>query len=94
MTSTPTYADEKGGIQEIERVDSEGANNAAIDAFTPEEQKKIIRKVDMRLIPTLGFMYCVRLATSMPFAIEHILTMPQLDGPHQPWCRNGRRYGR
>jgi hypothetical protein len=94
MTSTPTYADEKGGIQEIERVDSEGANNAAIDAFTPEEQKKIIRKVDMRLIPTLGFMYCVRLVTYMPFSIEHILTMPQFDGPHQPWCRNGCRYGR
>jgi hypothetical protein len=94
MSSTPTYADEKGGIQEIERVDSESANNAAIDAFTPEEQKKIIRKVDMRLIPTLGFMYCVRSATSSHFAIEHILTMLQLDGPHQPWCRNGRRYGR
>jgi sugar phosphate permease len=60
MASTPTYADEKGGIQEIERVDSE-TNQAHIDAFTPEEQKKIIRKVDLRLIPTLGFMYCVSL---------------------------------
>jgi hypothetical protein len=61
MASTPTYADEKGGIQEIERVDSESSNQARIDAFTPEEQKKIIRKVDLRLIPTLGFMYCVSL---------------------------------
>jgi sugar phosphate permease len=61
MASTPTYADEKGGIQEIERVDSETTNQAHINAFTPEEQKKIIRKVDLRLIPTLGFMYCVSL---------------------------------
>jgi hypothetical protein len=75
MASTPTYADEKGGITEIERVDSE-TNQAAIDAFTPEEQKKIIRKVDFRLIPVLGFMYCVRLATPNHFTIEHILTLP------------------
>jgi MFS family permease len=63
MASTPTYADEKGGIQEIERVESGEStkNQAAIDAFTPEERKKIIRKVDLRLIPTLGFMYCVSL---------------------------------
>jgi hypothetical protein len=60
MTSTPDYADEKGGIQEIERVDS-GDNQATIDSFTPEEQKRIVRKVDLRLIPTLGFMYCVSL---------------------------------
>jgi hypothetical protein len=53
MASTPTYADEKGGITEIERVDSE-TNQAAIDAFT----------------------YCVRLATSNHFTIEHTLTLP------------------
>jgi hypothetical protein len=65
MASTPnSYADEKGGIHEIERVDSDANNQAKIDAFTPEEQKKIIRKVDLRLIPTLGFMYCVRYAFS------------------------------
>ncbi|KAH3920355.1 hypothetical protein HBH56_003440 [Parastagonospora nodorum] len=61
MSSTPTYADEKGGVQEIERVVSDGGNQAIIDSFTPEEQKKIVRKVDLRLIPVLGFMYCVSL---------------------------------
>jgi hypothetical protein len=61
MASTPTYADEKGGVQEIERIDTSGSNQAYIDCFTPEEQKRIIRKVDLRLIPTLGFMYCVSL---------------------------------
>jgi len=32
-----------------------------IDAFTPAEQKKIIRRIDRRLVVTLGFMYCVSL---------------------------------
>lgn len=62
MSSTPTYADEKGGVQEIERIVSDGGNQAIIDSFTPEEQKKIVRKVDLRLIPVLGFMYCVSYA--------------------------------
>lgn len=60
--STMSYADEKGVVDGIERVDSDqSANDAAINRFSPEEQKKIIRKVDLRLIPTLGFMYCVSL---------------------------------
>jgi sugar phosphate permease len=54
-------------INELERADttvtsaSDKANNAAIEAFTPEEQKKIIRRIDIRLVLTLGFMYCVSL---------------------------------
>jgi len=36
-------------------------NNANIDALTPEEQKKVIRRVDRRLVLTLGGMYCVSL---------------------------------
>ena len=32
-----------------------------IDAFTPEEQKKIIWRIDCRLVLTCGFMYCVSL---------------------------------
>jgi len=58
-----SLSEEKAGVHEIERVDSSESklNNARIDTFTPEEQKKIIRKVDLRLIPTLGFMYCVSL---------------------------------
>ncbi|KAF2850256.1 phthalate transporter-like protein [Plenodomus tracheiphilus IPT5] len=53
---------EKGNTTAIERIDSDSSGNAAaISRFTPEEQKKIVRKVDLRLIPTLGFMYCVSL---------------------------------
>ena len=32
-----------------------------IDVITPEEQKKIIRRIDRRLVLTLGFLYCVSL---------------------------------
>ncbi|KAF3005863.1 hypothetical protein E8E13_009023 [Curvularia kusanoi] len=58
-----SLADEKAAVHEIERIDSAESklNNDRINTFTPEEQKKIIRKVDLRLIPTLGFMYCVSL---------------------------------
>ena len=54
-------------INELERADTTGtsasdkANNAAIDAFTPEEQRKIMWRIDRRLVLTLGFLYCVSL---------------------------------
>jgi sugar phosphate permease len=57
-----SFAEEKGNATTLERVESdESATNAAIARFTPEEQKKIIRRVDLRIIPTLGCMYCVSL---------------------------------
>ncbi|GAB7362526.1 hypothetical protein MBLNU230_g2845t1 [Neophaeotheca triangularis] len=40
---------------------SEAINDARIAAFTEKEQRRIIRKIDFRLVPTLGFMYCVSL---------------------------------
>lgn len=64
MTSTPnSFADEKGGVQTLEHISTSetAVHDAAIAKFTPEEQKKIIRRIDLRLIPTLGFMYCVSL---------------------------------
>lgn len=54
-------------IDELERADttashdSDKLNDARINAFTPEEQKKIIRRIDRRLVLTLGFLYCVSL---------------------------------
>ena len=41
--------------------DSEKVNNASIEAFTPAEQKKIIARIDRRLVLTLGCLYCVSL---------------------------------
>jgi len=56
------YGEEKGNVSALERIESDSsASNAAINRFTPEQQKKIIRRVDLRLIPTLGCMYCVSL---------------------------------
>ena len=50
-----------GGVEHLERTVSEDTNDARIDALTPEEQKKVIRRVDRRLVLTLGGMYCVSL---------------------------------
>ena len=35
--------------------------DARINALSPEEQKRIKWKIDVRLVLTLGFMYCVSL---------------------------------
>jgi hypothetical protein len=48
---------EKKIVQEVERTTSAESNDARIAEFTPEEQKKIIRHVDYRLVLTLGFLY-------------------------------------
>jgi sugar phosphate permease len=53
-----------GRVEHLERTvsdDSDAVNNNAIDALTPEEQKKVIRRIDRRLVLTLGGMYCVSL---------------------------------
>lgn len=55
---------EKIAVTHLERTvsdDSAVINDARIDALTPEEQKKVIRRIDIRLVQTLGFMYCVSL---------------------------------
>lgn len=52
------------GVHHVERTisqESHLSDQAHIDVFTPEEQKKIIRRIDIRLVLTLGFMYCVSL---------------------------------
>ncbi|RMZ79651.1 hypothetical protein DV738_g3136, partial [Chaetothyriales sp. CBS 135597] len=41
--------------------DSAAINDERINYFTPEEQKKIIRRIDIRLTLLLGCMYCVSL---------------------------------
>ena len=48
-------------VDYLERSISDEANDARINRFTPAEQKKIIRRVDRRLVLTLGFLYCVSL---------------------------------
>lgn len=54
-------------VNHLERLDSTNSNSsdkvndARIDAFTPEEQRKIIGRIDRRLVLTLGCLYCVSL---------------------------------
>jgi hypothetical protein len=45
----------------LERTATEEANDGCLNRFSPAEQRKIIRRVDRRLVLTLGFMYCVSL---------------------------------
>lgn len=42
-------------------VDKTGGVQAADFGFTPEEQRRIISRVDRRLVVTVGAMYCVSL---------------------------------
>lgn len=37
------------------------ATNAWESEYTPEEQKRIIQRIDRRLVTTVGVMYCVSL---------------------------------
>lgn len=61
------YDSEKLAAGNIERIESEKStsseelNNARIERFTPEQQKKIVSRIDRRLVLLLGFMYCVSL---------------------------------
>jgi hypothetical protein len=50
------YDSEKIGVQELERTGTE-INDADISEFSAEEQKKIIRRIDYRLVTTLGLLY-------------------------------------
>lgn len=52
---------EKVSLDYVERTISDESNDARIAQFTPDEQKKIIRKVDRRLVLTLGALYACSL---------------------------------
>jgi len=55
------YDPEKSDAQELERTISDDSNDARIAEFTPAEQRKIIHRVDRRLVTTLGILYCCSL---------------------------------
>ncbi|GAB7343143.1 hypothetical protein MBLNU457_1218t1 [Dothideomycetes sp. NU457] len=48
-------------LEYVETNNSDKVNDARINAFTEAEQRKIIRRIDMRLVLTLGILYCVSL---------------------------------
>lgn len=51
---------EKNSNPALEHVES-SLTESEYDEFTPEEQKRIIQRIDRRLVVTLGVMYCVSL---------------------------------
>ncbi len=57
MNSDP----EKVSLDHVERTVSEDSNDARIARFTPEEQRKIVHRVDRRLVTTLGALYACSL---------------------------------
>ncbi|KAL1955920.1 hypothetical protein VTO42DRAFT_7993 [Malbranchea cinnamomea] len=48
-------------VEHREAVESRDDEDPRIAAFTPEERKRIIRRIDIRLVITLGVLYCVSL---------------------------------
>lgn len=64
-------------INQLEQVsmsatsDSDKANDALIASFTPAEQKRIIRRVDIRLLLTTSALYCISLVDRTSFKPSH-----------------------
>lgn len=59
-------ASEKGTVEGLEKAPAypAGGGSQVSDLeheFTPEEQRRIVRRVDRRLVTTLGVLYCVSL---------------------------------
>lgn len=57
---------EKVGVEHVPSAvtganSDKGSTDNPLNYFTPEEQVQIKRRVDRRLVTTLGFMYCVSL---------------------------------
>jgi hypothetical protein len=52
---------EKMHHDHAEKSFTQDSNDARINRFTPAEQARIIRRVDVRLVLTLGFLYCTSL---------------------------------
>lgn len=53
---------EKLGVDQIDDNTAYQTDSHILDhEFTPAEQKRIIQRIDRRLVTTVGFMYCVSL---------------------------------
>lgn len=43
------------------RISDAASDDAILAEFTPAEERRIMRKIDVRLVLTVGFMYCISL---------------------------------
>ncbi|KAH6654659.1 major facilitator superfamily domain-containing protein [Truncatella angustata] len=70
---------EKAGVEYIPEVEltktATEATNAWESEYTPEEQKRIIRRIDRRLVTTVGVMYCVSLMDRTNLSAANIAGM-------------------
>ncbi|TVY81952.1 putative transporter [Lachnellula suecica] len=82
---------EKQAVHEVERTVSEKHNDARIAEFTPQEQKRIIRRVDMRLVLTLGFLYMCSLMDRTNLGAANIAGL-QSDSMSKGLSLTGYRY--
>lgn len=66
-----------GSGPEFVHVDNEHelSHNPDDHGFTPQEQKKIIRRVDRRLVVTVGLMYCISLMDRTNMSAANIAGM-------------------
>ena len=62
-------------LGKTETTESDKVIDERINRFTPEEQKKIIRRIDRRLVLTLGFLYCVSLMDRTNLGIASVAGM-------------------
>ena len=58
-----------------DNVDNEVGKVNTHDEFTPQEQRKIIRRIDRRLVVTVGAMYCVSLMDRTNMSAANIAGM-------------------
>jgi hypothetical protein len=50
----------RGGLH-VEQTTSADSSDARIAEFSPAEQKRIVQRIDRRLVSTLGVLYCASL---------------------------------
>ena len=53
---------EKSEINDqVEHIDTKDSNAVLVNEFSEAEQKRIVRRIDRRLVTTLGVLYCASL---------------------------------
>lgn len=67
---------EKSGSPRFEHIDENNHHGGVDDhGFTEKEQRSIIRRVDLRLVVTVGLMYCISLMDRINMSFANIAGM-------------------
>ena len=62
MASAPLEKHQVDRLEDVEKVPTKDSSDGAFESeFTPTEQRKIIHRVDRRLVVTVGVLYCISL---------------------------------